>query len=209
MHFYHRRFLVPLLLAVGAAACSDSTAPEQRMRAVDRSADTHLGAIAKGLVVKRTVTLAADEVGTTTVTPKGGWLFMPASGLVLYFPEGAVSSDLVVTATAYAGNRVVYDFQPHGTVFQRPIYVAQLLVATELNTPRAKNRRPDVWAGYLAHGLEDVTADGTGYFSEVFNGAYAGKGSETYALFTTTHFSGYALASGRRESANSSSYDGQ
>jgi hypothetical protein len=198
----HRWYLVPLLLAASAVACNDATAPQTEMRRAGRAAATHTDAIAKGLIVKRTTTLVADEVVTTTVTPAGGWLYMPQAGLYLYFPQGAVSSDLVVTATAHAGSRVTYDFQPHGTVFATPVYIAQLLLNTELNTPRAKNRRPDVWGGYLSHGLEDVEVDGTGYFSEVFNAAYGGKGSETYAVFTTTHFSGYALASGRRESAN-------
>ena len=199
MHFSKRLVLLSVLTAGATLACSDATAPPTEMRVVGRTSSLHTDAIAKGLIVKRTTTLVADETGSTVVTPQGGWLYLPVSGLVLYFPEGAVAADLQVTATAYAGNRVIYDFQPHGTTFQTPIYVAQLLLETELNTPRSKRQRPEVWGGYLSHGLEDVLTDGTGYFAEVFSGQYFGKGGETYALFTTTHFSGYALASGRRE----------
>jgi hypothetical protein len=121
-------------------------------------------------------------------------------------PMCAVTADLQVRATAHMGNKIVYDFQPHGTQFATPIYVAQLLLNTELHNSRARNKRPEIWGGYLAHGLEDVDVDGTGYFAEVFNGAYSGRGLETYAVFTTTHFSGYALASGRQSARDSDGY---
>jgi hypothetical protein len=157
--------------------------------------------VARGYLVKRTFTLPNDTATTATITPEGGFLSFPEAGLLLYFPKGAVSETIQVTATALKGNRVAYDFQPHGITFNTPIYVAQELLRTELNTPRANKKRPDVWAGYLYNGTDDILTDGSANFTEVFDAFYYGKGSETLAVFTTTHFSGYAMASGRRETA--------
>ena len=179
------------------ASCSDgptASSPLQRSDAV-ASEQTY---IARGYLVKRTFTLGEDISTTTTITPEGGFLFFEQAGLILYFPAGAVSEPLTITATALKGNRVAYDFQPHGVTFNVPIYVAQMLVQTELNTPRALKKRPDVWGGYLSNGAADILADGSANLTEVFDAFFHGKGSETLAVFTTTHFSGYAFGSGLR-----------
>ena len=194
------RHAFPPIAAVLIGGCgsdrTNPTAPTAPMTLAPQREVAHSTAISSGMIVKRTVTLNDDVTTTTTVTKQGGWLEIPTAGLILYFPKGAVTEDLVVTATAHKGNKVVYSFEPHGTVFNTPVYVAQLLKDTELNTPRSKNRTIP-WAGYLADGLLDVSDDGNGHFAEVFAAALYGKGNDTYAVFTTTHFSGYALASGR------------
>ena len=115
-----------------------------------------------------------------------------------YFPAGAVAQDLVVTATVLDGHRVAYDFQPHGTVFNTPIYIAQLLAGTELGPPGVAHKRPDVYGGYLANGALDLGMDGSATFAEVFHATYHGSGSNALVVFTTNHFSGYAMASGRK-----------
>src|SRR6185503_13679279 len=151
--------------------------------------------IPTNLLLRRTVELERDIVASTTVTPEeGGWLWIEQAGLVVYFPRGAVSAPLAVTVTANKGGKVVYTFEPHGTVFSQPIWVGQLLLQTEANVPRGTTR-PEIWAGYLADGLADIGIDGTGSFAETFDAWLYGNGNDTYALFTTTHFSGYALAS--------------
>jgi hypothetical protein len=155
--------------------------------------------LTRGMIVKRTTNVNEDIVATTTVTPEGGWLWMEDAGLFLYFTKGAVASDMVVTVTAYKGNRVIYSFEPHGTVFDAPVYVGQALLNTELNTPRSAKQRPPLWAGYLPNGIADVALDGTGSFSEAFDAFYYGKGNDAFGVFTIMHFSGYAMASGRRE----------
>jgi hypothetical protein len=159
-----------------------------------------------GAIVRRTVALDTDIVATTLVTVKdGGLIWIEQAGLFVYFPKHAVSTDLQVTVTANAGNRLIYSFEPHGTVFELPIYIGQLVRYTELNTPRGK-KRPVPWGGYLEYGLADVTSDGNGNFKEVFNATYDGSGNDTYAYFSTTHFSGYALASGVRSTIQEPSY---
>jgi len=196
----YRYVAVSAALLIGAG-CGDSptgTTPPALERG-GATASLHEGYIAQGYLVKRNFTLPNDTSVSTTITPEGGFLWFAEVGLFMYFPEGAVSAPITVTATALKGNRTAYDFQPHGTVFNTPIYVAQELLLTELNTPRAKQKRPEVWGAYLSHGAEDILSDGSARLTEVFNAFYHGKGSETLAVFTTTHFSGYAFGSGRRE----------
>jgi hypothetical protein len=189
-----------LLIAVSSCGDRSVSAPDGGLRHQRRAASSYDGmSVTRGTLVKRTFTIAHEISATATITPTGGMLSLPEAGLLLYFPEGAVSTPLTVTATALVGNRVAYNFEPHGTVFNTPIYVAQELLDTELNTPRARKQRPDVWAGYLANGAADILSDGSANFTEVFDAFYYGKGNDTYAIFTTAHFSGYAMASGRRE----------
>ena len=157
-----------------AASCSDAPTAAPRLDQVDAVASAQ-DYVARGYLVKRTVTLGDDVSATTTITREGGYLTLPAAGLVLYFPKGAVSEAIEVTATALKGNRVVYDFQPHGITFATPIYVAQALLETELDTPRAQKKRPDVWAGYLYNGTADILSDGSANFTEVFDAFLYGK----------------------------------
>lgn len=189
------------LLAGGS--CGDSpTAPGDGGAGLQRASRVTAvasGYVARGSLIKRTFTLAENISTSATISPTGGYLSFPQVGLVLYFPPGAVSGTVVVTATAMKGNRVVYDFQPHGIVFDTPIYVAQSLALTELSTPRAVRKQQDVWAGFLRRGAADMLGDGSANFTEVFDAFLYGKGGGTVAVFTTDHFSGYAMASGRRE----------
>lgn len=191
------------------ASCGDSPTatppPTVELERVGATASAQDGSITRGYLLKRNVTLSSDVSTSATITPDGGFLMFAEAGLLLYFPEGAVSETTVITATALKGNRVAYDFQPHGIVFNTPVYVAQELLQTELNTPRVR-KKGAVWGAYLSHGAEDILADGSATVTEVFNVFYHGKGSETLAVFTTTHFSGYAFGSGRREQTQSEGF---
>jgi len=193
---------LPVLIAIPAAsACSDRADPVSPPATTLTAAPvphtpSSLQSAGAGQIVKRTINLPDDIVATQTITPSGGWIPIDSAGMFIYFPPGAVSQELTVTVTAYKGNKVIYSFEPHGTVFKKPVYIGQALRYTELNTPRNRDRLIP-WAGYLANGLADVNADGTGNFAETFSASLYGKGNDTFAYFATTHFSGYALASGR------------
>lgn len=194
------RLTLPAIAMLAVGGCGDRTNPTGPTATVRESGAqiARTQAMATGFIVKRTTNISDDIVVTRTITPEGGWIAVDSAGLYVYFPKYAVATDLVVTVTAHKGNKVVYSFEPHGTQFAQPVYVAQLLRYTELNTPRNKNRvRP--WGGYMPDGLADVNDDGTGNFAEIFDAQFYGKGNDTYALFATTHFSGYALASGRAQ----------
>ncbi len=201
---FNRFVAVSTAVLLGTSCSDSSTAPEpantsELNRVATATAAAQDKYVARGALVRRSSRLADDLSASATITRDGGSLVLPAAGLILHFPPGAVSSTVVITATAMKGNRVVYDFQPHGLTFNTPIYVAQHLAGTELAASRSQRTRPEIWAGYLLRGADDVQLSGHANFSEIFDASYNGKGSETLAVFMTTHFSGYAMASGRRE----------
>lgn len=203
-HWKLRRHAAVSAALLITASCSDN--PAGIPSATSQLQHLEMGAasrrnehVAQAHIVRRADALDENTSVTGTITPEGGFLTIPEAGLLLYFPSGALSETTVVTATALEGDRVVYDFQPHGITFATPIYVAQLLASTELGKESSKKKLSDVWAGYLDHGASDIRSDGSAQFSEVFDVFFQGTGRQALALFTTTHFSGYALASGRRE----------
>jgi hypothetical protein len=194
----HRHVAVSAALLI-AASCSDGpgiTGPGSPLSSTDASASAKDHRGRRHDVLKRASRLRNPVSATATITPDGGVLELPEAGLVLYFPAGALSRTTTISATALEGKRVVYDFQPHGLVFATPIYVAQSLAHTELNTARARAKRPYVWGGYLTNGERDILADDSAIFAETFDAYYSGTDNEARAVFTTTHFSGYAFGSG-------------
>ena len=194
---------VPVLfVAAVIAACADSVAPTAPIRRLEVELAKTNHFVAKGKIVRRTRDIDVESRATRRVGPRGGYVYHRKAGLYLLIPEGALASEMDITIVAHAGNRVVYTFEPHGTVFAKPIYVIQEIRYTELNTPRSERNRPEVWGGYLENGMVDITPEGDGLFTEWFPGFYHGKGNDALAFFTTTHFSGYAMASGRRESTS-------
>ena len=195
--YRHAAVSAALLLT---ASCADgptaATAPLDGARAGEAAA--HGKHVASGDVVKRTKKLHSDLSASATITPAGGVLVIEEAGLLLYFPPGAVSQTTTVSATALKGKYVVYDFQPHGATFNTEIYVAQSVAGTELGKQHAQQQPEDVWGAYLSRGVEDIRGDGTANFVEIFTAFYTGKGDDQFVVFTTSHFSQYAMASGMR-----------
>jgi hypothetical protein len=190
--------LFALVAQLGCGDASSVAAPQLASHASILRVAATPAYVARGAIVHRRLPLNTDLSATAIIGPRGGSLTIPDAGLTVLFPRGALSSRVSITAYAYAGNRVVYDFEPHGLVFNVPVIVMQRLRGTALNVnPRG---RPNVWGGYLPLGLADVDPSDTGSFSQVFPGTYGGAaGGDAYAFFSTSHFSGYAMASGRRE----------
>ena len=183
------------IAVLAMSACGERTGPfEPALTRLDLPVSA-VRAESKAKVLKRSKSLAKDIVATTTVTPAGGTLSIPDAGLLVIFPKGAVSRDLVVTATANGGKDVVYSFEPHGTKFNLPIAIAQLSSLTTYAKKKGETL-PDIHGGYLLGGPSDVDALGVATFSETFPAAFADRGGGTYVYFFTTHFSGFALASG-------------
>jgi hypothetical protein len=194
----HRHVAVSAALVI-AAGCADGpgiTGPGGTLSRADAVAAARGKNGHRDEVLRRSFRLRNAVSASATITPEGGVLELPEAGLFLYFPPGALSRTTVVTARALRGKRVVYDFQPHGLVFGTPIYVAQSLEHTELRSAKARAKRPYVWGGYLSKGEADILADGTASFAEVFEAYYSGTDSDMLAVFSTTHFSGYSMASG-------------
>src|SRR5881396_3516436 len=114
---FSRSFIQRALILAVAAACSgiDATAPKIVSgggAANNRSANSYHGS-----VVQRSVPLRDDLSASAIITAAGGSLEIPRAGLLVVIPEGALSSSTRVSVTAARGKRVVYSFEPHGTVF--------------------------------------------------------------------------------------------
>lgn len=61
---------------------------------------------------------------TQTIGRWGGLLRMTDPGLNLWVPPGALDGDLDITMAARAGENVVFDLQPHGTQFNRDVWIS-------------------------------------------------------------------------------------
>jgi hypothetical protein len=184
-----------VIAVLAMSACGERTGPfEPTLTRLDAPISAVI-AESKAKVIKRSKALAKDIVAKVTITPGGGTLSIPEAGLLVVFPRGAVSRNLVVTATANRGKDLVYSFEPHGTKFNQPIAIAQL---SSLTTYAKKNdeTRPEVHGGYLLNGPSDIDALGSATFAETFPAAFADRGGGAYVYFFTSHFSSYALASG-------------
>ncbi|HET7463157.1 MAG TPA: hypothetical protein VFJ82_18025 [Longimicrobium sp.] len=83
-------------------------------------------------VLQRVVPLGQGFSASATIGSAGGTLRIPAAGVTVTFPSGALAAPVNVSVTAVAGGNVAYQFEPHGLVFQKPVTVAQDLGLTEV-----------------------------------------------------------------------------
>jgi hypothetical protein len=67
---------------------------------------------------------------TQTIGSAGGTLRIPAAGVTVTVPAGAVSGPTSFSMTARAGSLVAYDFAPHGITFAKPLVFTQSLSGT-------------------------------------------------------------------------------
>jgi hypothetical protein len=192
--YRHAAVSAALLLATSCSDGAPPTGPSAPVSLAAAAASARGHHRAHGDVIKREGRLRDDVSRRATIGPEGGVLVIPEAGLVLVVPAGALFEATTITATALKGKRVVYDFQPHGLQFAAPVMVGQTLGNTELN--RRGQRPIDVWGAYLANGAADVFADGSADFAEIFKAIYSGDEDDALLVFSTTHFSGYAMASG-------------
>jgi hypothetical protein len=195
------------LLAAGIAlfsACSSEpiSAPQATQIAAPAAAPSAdlLGGvvgIVKKLIVmpglQRTTPLAANITVTKTIGTAGGTLSIPAAGVTVVVPAGALSSNTVITMTARKGYLVAYDFAPHGIVFAKPLVFSQKLTGTNASLLSV----PFLQLGYYTDpGL--LTAVG-GIVSELLGGT-VNLLSWTYTG-NIKHFSGYMIGCGRGATA--------
>ena len=162
---------------MGAQAKKDKSAPT-----VDATVETTAIETADAVeLLTRAVPLANDVSTSKVIGRAGGWIISWQGGVSLWVPAGALKKDVEITVTALAGDKVAFDFQPHGLSFHEPVRIG--------------------------------IVKGTGFAeSEAFGVYYDGdpknnpKVLEFFPVFDwdgftvleTTHFSGYALASGSR-----------
>lgn len=142
-----RAFSALLMAAVAfTTACSDGSAPSEPVAATTTvqapSANPSLiGAVLDSVgtaledlklvtVLGRKEELPNDVSVSARIGRGGGRLDMPALGLSVIVPEGAVTDPVTFKVTAIAGRAVAYEFEPHGMTFRKQLILRQDLRKT-------------------------------------------------------------------------------
>ena len=141
--------------------------------------------------LRRTTPLATDLTATALIGDAGGVIAIPAAGVRLEIPRGALRTSTQITVRALAGSLVAYEFGPHGKQFKRSLRITQDLAGTN-------------WLQVNLLGLEAVyfkdksqvdQVTGTITVDEVLPAMLdllRGR-----VGFEVQHFSGYAVSTGR------------
>ena len=198
----------PLVLAFGAfllASCSEHgvTSPSPTIDAVSAQrgpgedglgdATTEAGQLELRALwwknnFKRSVKVAQ------TIGPSGGTISIPATGLTVSFPVGAVKSPITITITADK-DYVAYKMEPSGTIFLKDVVVTQLLNTTELS---GSPLRTQLYAAYIAD--DNIKLSGNVPVLEIEPSTTLFSALSPlvpYAqVWVIRHFSRYMLASG-------------
>lgn len=151
---------------------------------------------AKVKVLKRTPPLKTVETQTLSITPtRGGTISLPTSGLTVTVPVGAIrTGTLTITVRAIAGKSVGYDFQPHGSVFAKPLTLTQDLGKTSWKTLG----NVTLYGGYYPGEVDDANSLAT--ITESFPIRITTDAKKVVrATFDIWHFSGYVLTTGRAD----------
>jgi hypothetical protein len=193
------------------AACGDATTPTMPAAPAAPAAAAPVFSTGTGeyigfaAALARTTPLNKTYTATARIGAKGGQIRINEAGLTITFPEGAVRGQERITVTAHAGNYVVYSFQPHGLIFREPVKVTQDLRETAANKDMALAER--LLGAYLPDDLSDLDlSTGQAKVAEKFMVSIdpeMNKVNPRWARFHINHFSGYILASGFAESAES------
>ena len=140
-----RRTSILLLGLVAIASCSESrpTEPVVPIAPTVAASPDLLGGVVGGVVgtvtnlivvpaVQRITPIATSITVSKTIGSAGGTLSIPAAGVTVLVPQGALASSTVITMTARAGYLVAYDFAPHGITFAKPLSFTQSLSGTNV-----------------------------------------------------------------------------
>ena len=159
---------------------------------------------APGMTVMRRTTPLASDVSVTGQFNyyDEGWLSLPAAGIHIYVPQGAVRTKerVAITLTGLAGDAVAFEFAPHGIVFAKQLRIRVDVAKTEAEYLIAKDP-PNGMLSDMIGVYYEWNADGQAVPVEKFPiywndmGADKGPGSSSGVIeFYTNHFSGYAIA---------------
>jgi hypothetical protein len=204
----HGTFGLAVAFAIAASACTEQSTPvgldlaprgtaaldifgtssEETLEAASDSvavSGTPVAVNERVNVLQRDVPLASSITVSSTIGAAGGKIEIRDAGLKLVIPSGALTQATTITVTAFAGNGVAYDFQPHGLVFNKP------LVATQAFRLRGTTI-PVVQGAYFPDaGSLDLTGL-TGQVTEREPTVVDLQGKKV--KFNIPHFSGYLLS---------------
>lgn len=115
----------------------------------------------------------------------GGTLSIPAAGVSVVIPAGALSGTTNITMTARKGSLVAYDFAPQGITFAKPLSLTQKLAGTNATLLNA----PALRLGYYSD--SSLLGSTTALVSELLGGVL----NLVNWSFTApiNHFSGYVV----------------
>ncbi len=191
----HWKSCVRLAVVAMLAACSAdpnvtaTTAPLQPQAAAQalQVGPLPVGTLSAVHPLTRRNPLRNDVSTSATIGAAGGTLRLSQVGLTITVPPGAVTAPTNFTVTALAGTEVAYEFEPHGTVFRRPLTAVQELRGTRHTLAQAA-----LVAGYFPD-RSSLSASGLGMMvSERIAGAVdLRRASFTWPI---QHFSGYIVA---------------
>ena len=180
-----------LLAACGEDAPQIPVAPNATARQAATAPVMSRATAKKGKLngLERQKALKEDVSASAVIGAEGGVLTLPATGLRLVVPAGAVSRPTPFRATAIAGRLVAYDFEPAGSTFPVPLRVEQ-----DLSFLKRRADASPVVAGYFPSRTDldqDLLA---GRVAEVISTSP----SATTVSFPVWHFSGYVVGWGFR-----------
>jgi hypothetical protein len=171
-------------------ACSSETA----MAPADLDVAVRAGVLPPGQAKKatgleRTAALSKPLTVSRLLTAKsGGSLAVPDLDVTLTVPKGAIPRDtMTITMTVIPGKIVAYDFEPHGTVFLKPLTLSVNVKAT-----KHELKKTPLFGGYFKSSSQVDAAKGQVGIDEVLSATLRGN----TLLLNLWHFSGYVVATG-------------
>jgi hypothetical protein len=201
--FMTRRMIAGLAvvaLGLAAAACGDDArvpvAPHTESAALRPAAALTASRAMKPVgkvrvdAMRWRTPLDSDLTASAVIGPMGGVLVLPATGLRLVVPAGAVSQPTRFGVTALAGKLAAYDFEPAGSVFPVALRIEQ-------DPSFVDTRHGDVTrarAGYFPNRTDLDQVSATGDVAEVIPVTW----SPAAIAFPVGHFSGYIMTWGLR-----------
>jgi hypothetical protein len=135
--------------------------------------------------------LAADVTVSRVIGADGGTIEIPAAGLRVYVPRGALKKSTTITATALKGDMVAYEFGPHGTRFALPLVMSQ---ATEGTNAASLPAGTLLHLGYFTDPGALDRSSKRAQIAELISGL--ALVTNDAVVFPVWHFSGYAVVWG-------------
>ena len=188
-----------------ASACSGDavTAPAAapQYKTVKMSIGGSLKTLFPMAPLSRDVSLDAPITRSFTFDKKGGRIEIKETGLRVDVPSGAIpGNSLTITVTALPGAGIAYDFQPHGTVFLKPLQFEQDLDNTSWDKIGFKGT---LLGGYFADASQlNVLSGGLALLDELLPVTL----KSNRASFDIFHFSGYMVSGGRQSAFSDSDF---
>jgi hypothetical protein len=128
-----------------------------------------------------------------TIDASGGVISIPATGLTISFPQGAVTAPIKITVTA-DDKYVAYKMEPSGTKFLKDVTVTQVLGFTKLDESAL---RKQIFAAYIADDKLQLSGKVPVLEIEPSTTVLSPRtGLPEAQVWVIRHFSRYMLASG-------------